>query len=48
MDITNVRLPDCGDTRRPIMMFTLVVDDFGVQYTEDIHAQHLIKCIEEN
>ena len=29
-------------------MFTLVADDFGVQYTDDLHAQHLIKCLEEN
>ena len=29
-------------------MFTLVVDDFGVQYTGDQHAQHLIKSLEEN
>ena len=29
-------------------MFTLVVDDFGVQYTGDQHAQHLIQSLEEN
>ena len=29
-------------------MFTLVVDDFGVQYTDDLYAQHLIKWLEED
>ena len=29
-------------------MFTLLVDDFVVQYTGDQHAQHLIQSLEEN
>ena len=32
---------------RPIN-FTLVVDDFGVKYTEDEHAQHLITTYRKN
>ena len=32
---------------RPIM-FTLVVDDFGVQYTGCQHAKHLITSLEEH
>ena len=32
---------------RPIQ-FTLVVDDFGVKYIGDEHAQHLINCVQEN
>ena len=32
---------------RPIQ-FTLVVDDFGVKYIGDEHAEHLIKCVQEH
>jgi hypothetical protein len=32
---------------RPIQ-FTLVVDDFGVKYIGDEHAEHLIRCVQEH
>ena len=32
---------------RPVY-FTLVVDDFGLKYVGKEHADHLIKCIQEN
>ena len=34
-------------TTRPVM-FCLIVDDFGVQYTGDDNAQHLLKTLEEH
>jgi hypothetical protein len=36
-----------GHATHPIS-FTLVVDDFGVKYTNKANVDHLIKCLKEN